>query len=95
MGYCPKCGFRIVPGALACTFCGNQKFYMTVREFWDNCDHCKGPTLARNLTAPSCLVCSGRGVRKYRILKDTRTGVMYYEQFNSLLVQYRELREGQ
>lgn len=92
MGYCPECGFRISPVARKCAYCGNTKFYMTVRVFWDECDSCKPVNFAG--AGRRCTECSGKGYRKYRLLKDARTGSVYLDQSARGLQEYRELREG-
>ncbi len=91
MGYCPECGFSIMPDSSMCSHCGNQKFHMTVKVFWDNCDKCSPDAGLENLNGrPSCRTCSGEGYRKYRVLKDARSGLLYCERFDSVLLRYLE-----
>lgn len=98
MGYCPECGFSINPDSPVCSYCGNRKFHMTVRVFWDNCDKCSadaslGDGNGSGNGKSSCRTCSGVGFRKYRVLKDARSGLLYYERFDAVLLRYHEERE--
>lgn len=65
---------------------------MTVRVFWDNCDKCSADSGLNNLTRKSsCPTCSGEGYREYRVLKDARNGLLYYERFDSVLLRFHDL----
>ena len=91
MGYCPECGFSIMPDSLTCSHCGNREFHMTIRVFWDNCDRCRPDAGLNNSKGDaSCLACSGEGVREYRVMKDARSGLLYYERFDSVLQRFHE-----
>ena len=84
MGYCPECGFRVMPDSSMCSHCGNRRFHMTVRVFWDNCDKCSAGAVPGKLDKSgngrgnsSCPACSGEGVRLFREMKDARSGLLY------------------
>lgn len=89
MGHCPECGFKVMPHETACSYCGNREFQMTVRVYWDNCDSCNPNS---GLDAPEgrtfCPACSGEGFRKYRVTKDARSGILYYEGFDAVRQRY-------
>jgi len=91
MGYCPECGFSIMPDSRSCSHCGNRNFHMTVRVFWDNCDKCSiDAGLNDSNGNSSCPTCSGEGLREYRVMKDARNGLLYYERFDSVLLRFHE-----
>jgi DNA-directed RNA polymerase subunit RPC12/RpoP len=64
---------------------------MTVRVFWDRCDKCSAAAAPDDLDGgTSCPVCSGEGFRKYRVLKDSRSGLLYYRRFDAVLLRFQE-----